>query len=39
MEFEGWSNEEALEELKANGYPHVEEEKDIFGYLSTVRRR
>jgi protein tyrosine/serine phosphatase len=37
MEFEGYSNQEAIEELKSLGYPHVAEEKDIFGYLSSYR--
>jgi tyrosine-protein phosphatase SIW14 len=39
IEFDGWSNDEALKELKANGYPHVEEEKDIFRYLSNYQRK
>jgi protein tyrosine/serine phosphatase len=33
MEFEGWSNAEAIQELKANGYTNLEEEWDILGYL------
>lgn len=37
MEFEGWGNERAIEELKSQGYPHVEDEKDIFGFLSGYR--
>jgi tyrosine-protein phosphatase SIW14 len=39
MEFDGWSNQEALDELKSLGYPHVGEEKDIFGYLSRYQPR
>jgi tyrosine-protein phosphatase SIW14 len=35
MECDNWTHRQALEELKANGYPHIEEEKDIFGYLSS----
>lgn len=39
MEYEGWDNQQALEELRSLGYPHVTEEKDIFGYLSNYRPR
>jgi tyrosine-protein phosphatase SIW14 len=39
MEFEGWTNEEALAELKSLGYSHLAEENDIFGYLSAYRPR
>ncbi len=39
MEYEGWTNAQALEELMALGYPQVEEENDIYGYLSNYRRR
>jgi tyrosine-protein phosphatase SIW14 len=38
MEFENWSNERAIEELKSLGYANLEEEKDIFGYLSAYER-
>jgi tyrosine-protein phosphatase SIW14 len=34
MEYEGWSNKKALEELKRQGYDNLEEENDIFGFLS-----
>lgn len=37
MEFEGWSNEEAIEELKSLGYEHIAEENDIFDYLTTYK--
>lgn len=37
MEFEGWSSEQALQELKSLGYGHVAEEGDIFGYLSNYK--
>jgi protein tyrosine phosphatase (PTP) superfamily phosphohydrolase (DUF442 family) len=39
MEYEGWSNDRALEELKNQGYENLEEEKDIFGYLSNYSPR
>jgi protein tyrosine/serine phosphatase len=33
MEFEHWSNEQALAEMKACGYSNLDEEMDILGYL------
>jgi protein tyrosine/serine phosphatase len=33
MEFEGWTNEQALTELKAFGYHNIDEELDVLGYL------
>jgi protein tyrosine/serine phosphatase len=33
MEFEGWSNEQAIEELKASGYTELQEHRDILGYM------
>jgi tyrosine-protein phosphatase SIW14 len=39
MEFEGWTNEQALAELKALGYVHLDEEGDILGYLSHYKPR
>jgi protein tyrosine/serine phosphatase len=33
MEFEGWSNERAIEEMKSCGYFNLDEELDILGYL------
>lgn len=41
MEFEHWSNAEALAEMKARGYVHLEDEWDVLGYLEdyTPRRR
>jgi len=33
MEFQGWSNEEAMEELKALGYDNLDKEDDVRGYL------
>jgi tyrosine-protein phosphatase SIW14 len=38
MEFEDWSNEQAIAELKANGYDNFEHEADIRGYLTGYRR-
>jgi protein tyrosine phosphatase (PTP) superfamily phosphohydrolase (DUF442 family) len=37
MEFEHWSNEEAMAEMKACGYDTLEEELDILGYLEQYR--
>jgi tyrosine-protein phosphatase SIW14 len=39
MEFEGWSNEEAIAELKDLGYAHLEEEWDILNYLERYQPR
>ena len=39
VEYEKWTNSQAMDELKAQGYPHLEEEKDIFGFLSNYCRR
>ncbi len=38
MEFEGWSNDQAIAELKAHGYDNFEQEEDIRGYLTGYRR-
>jgi tyrosine-protein phosphatase SIW14 len=38
MEFEGWSNEQAIAELKVRGYDNFDNEADIRGYLSGYRR-
>jgi protein tyrosine/serine phosphatase len=38
MEFEGWTNAEALAEMKALGYSNLDEEWDIRGYLESYRR-
>jgi protein tyrosine/serine phosphatase len=38
MEFEGWSNDQAIAELKAFGYDHFDGEADIRGYLQNYRR-
>jgi protein tyrosine phosphatase (PTP) superfamily phosphohydrolase (DUF442 family) len=39
MENEGWTNEQAMDEMKAMGYENLPEETDIFGYLSKYRPR
>jgi protein tyrosine/serine phosphatase len=33
MEFEGWSNEQAIEEMKATGYTNLDEHRDILGFM------
>lgn len=33
MEYQGWSNKEALDELKALGYDKLDQEDDVRGYL------
>ena len=37
MEFEGWSNAEALAEMKACGYDNLDDEWDIRGFLESYR--
>ena len=37
MEMEGWSNEQAIAELKSYGYVNFDIEDDIRGYLTTYR--
>ena len=41
MEFQGWSNDDAMEELKALGYDNLDKEDDVRGYLERYvpRRR
>ena len=39
MEFDHWTNDRAIDELKAHGYYNLPEEKDILGYLRTTGRR
>lgn len=34
MEFEDWTNDQALTELRANGYVTLDEDKDVFEFLS-----
>jgi protein tyrosine/serine phosphatase len=33
MEFEHWSNEQAIAELRAAGYLQIDEQEDVLGYL------
>jgi tyrosine-protein phosphatase SIW14 len=33
MDVQGWSNEEALNELTAQGYDHLDKEEDVRGFL------
>jgi len=35
MEYDGWTNAEALDEIKAHGYDDIEEQNDILDYLQT----
>lgn len=37
METEGWSNDEAIEELRRRGYTSIDQEADIRGYLQNYR--
>ena len=37
MEFEHWSNAEAIAEMKACGYTNLDEELDILGYMEQYR--
>jgi len=37
MEFEGWSNDDAIAEMKSCGYFNLDEELDILGYLEHYR--
>lgn len=37
MDFEGWSNEKALTELRARGYDTLDSELNVFGYLSNYK--
>ncbi|HLW68951.1 MAG TPA: dual specificity protein phosphatase family protein [Gemmataceae bacterium] len=39
MEFDHWSNEQALTELHSNGYDHLWEEDDVRGYLQNYEPR
>ena len=39
MEYQGWSNERAIEELKADGYINLNREQDILGYLDHYQPR
>lgn len=39
MEFDRWTNAEALEELRACGYRNLDDEWDVLGYLEQYRPR
>ena len=39
MEYEGWSNEQAIAEMRACGYRDLDDEWDLLGYLETYRPR
>jgi protein tyrosine/serine phosphatase len=39
MEFDQWTNDEALTELHINGYDHLFEEEDVHGFLENYRPR
>lgn len=39
MEFDRWPNDRALDELRAGGYEHLDEEADVRGYLESYRPR
>jgi tyrosine-protein phosphatase SIW14 len=39
MEFEGWTNEQAIAEVKAGGYSSLDEELDVLGFLEHYRPR
>jgi protein tyrosine/serine phosphatase len=39
MEYEGWSNAEAIAEMRRCGYDDVDAEWDIYGYLEQYQPR
>jgi protein tyrosine/serine phosphatase len=39
MEYEGWTNEQAIGEMRALGYKDVEDEWDLLGYLEHYKPR
>jgi len=39
MEYDGWSNTDALDELRQCGYLHLYEEEDVLGYLQNYKPR
>jgi protein tyrosine/serine phosphatase len=39
MEFDHWDNDAALDELRACGYRHLDDEWDVLGYLENYRPR
>jgi protein tyrosine/serine phosphatase len=38
MEFEGWSNAQAIAEVRAHGYENLDNEDDVRGYLERYRK-
>ncbi|MFL5327764.1 MAG: fused DSP-PTPase phosphatase/NAD kinase-like protein [Gemmataceae bacterium] len=39
MEYERWTNAEAIAELRSNGYKNLDREADVLGYLENYRPR
>ena len=39
MEYEHWTNEEALAELRRHGYTHLDDEWDLLEYLENYQPR
>ena len=39
MEYDSWTNEEAIAEMRACGYKDLEDEWDLLGFLETYQRR
>jgi protein tyrosine/serine phosphatase len=39
MEYENWSNAQAIAEMKACGYSHLDDEWDVLGYIEQYRPR
>lgn len=38
MEFEGWSNEDAIAEMAENGYENIDDHQDLLGFLQQYQR-
>jgi tyrosine-protein phosphatase SIW14 len=39
MEYQNWSNEDAIEEMRRLGYENIDTEPDVRGFLESYRRR
>lgn len=39
MEYQGWSNAEAIEEMRTSGYDTIDEDLDVYEYLKNYRGR
>jgi tyrosine-protein phosphatase SIW14 len=39
MEYQGWSNHDAIEEMRRLGYENIDTEDDVRGFLEAYRRR